>query len=83
MEPTHRSTLTDGGSYVWTVVAIPFCHRFLRVSKHVLLSRLVLGPLVLGRHPLDLPCEENASILQYTEGDDDLAKDGVSYAVLT
>ena len=67
MEPTHRSTLTDGGSYVWTVVAIPFCHRFLRVSEHVL----------LGRHPLDLLCEENASILQYTEGDDDLAKDGV------
>jgi len=78
MEPTHRSTLTDGDSYVWTVVASPFCHRFLRVSKHVL-----LGPLVLGRHPLDLLCEENASILQYAEGDDDLAKDGVSYAVLT
>ena len=78
MEPTHRSTLTDCGGYVWTVVASPFCNRFLRVSQHVL-----LGPLVRGRHPLDLLCEENASMLQYTEGDDDLAKDGVSYTVLT
>jgi len=78
MEPTHRSTLTDCGGCVWTVVASPFCHRFLRVSQHVL-----FGPLVLGRHPLDLLCEENASILQYTEGDDELAKYGVPYAVLT
>ena len=78
MEPTHQSTLTDCDGRVWTVVASPFGNRFLRVSQHVL-----LGPLVLGRHPLDLLCEENASILQYTEGDDDLAKDGVQYAVLT
>ena len=69
MEPTHRSTLTDCGGYVWTVVASPFVNRFLRGSTH-----LFLGPLVLDRHPLDLLCEENASILQYTEGGDDLAK---------
>ena len=78
MEPTHRSTLTDCGGYLWTVVASPFCNRLLPVSKDFL-----LGPLVLGPHTLDLLCEENASILQYTEGDDDLAKDGVPYAVLT
>ena len=72
MEPTHCSTLTDCGGYLWTVVASPFCNRFLRVSKHFL----------LGPHTLDLLCEENASILQYTEGGDDLAKEGVPYAVL-
>ena len=69
MEPTHRRTLTDCGGYLWTVVASPFCARFLRVSKHFL-----LGPLVLGPHILDLLCEENALILQLTEGGDDLAK---------
>jgi len=74
MEPTHRSTLTDCGGYLWTVVASPFCNRFLRVSKHFLLGPLVFGPLVRGSHTLDLLCEETASILQYTEGGDALAK---------
>ena len=33
MEPTHRSTLTDCDCDRWTVVASPFCQRFLPVSK--------------------------------------------------
>ena len=82
MEPTHRSTLTDCGGYVWTVVASPFCNRFLRGSTHLFLGPLVFGPLVRGSHTLALLCENNASILQHTEGGDDLAKDGVPYAVL-
>ena len=82
MEPTHRSTLTDCGGYVWTVVASPFCNRFPRASKHFLLGSLVFGPLVRGSHTLALLCEDNASILQHTEGGDDLAKNGVPYAVL-
>src|SRR5215831_2724750 len=75
MKPTHRSTLTDCGGDLWTVVASPFCHRFIRVSKHCLLGPLVFGPLVRGSHTLALLCEENGSILQHTEGGDDLAKE--------
>src|SRR5262249_39737359 len=69
MERTHRSTLTDCACDLWTVVASPFCNRFLPVSKHFLFGHLVVAP-----HTLDLLCEDKVSILQHTEGGDDPAK---------
>ena len=74
MEPTHRSTLTDCGGGLWTVVASPICDRFLRASKHFLLGPRVRGPLVLGPHTVALLYENVASVLQHTEKGDALAK---------